>query len=273
MQKTASDPPFALVPASTSSLVSDFCALGLEHSQVVLVHASLCSLGYVIGGAQAVIEALLEVVGSRGTIVMPAHSGDLSEPSHWSGPPAPAAWWTAIRESLPAFDPAKTPTYRMGTIAETFRGWPAVQRSNHPTASFAAHGPHAARIVRVHMLEDGFGEHSPLARLYELDAQVLLLGVGHDSNSALHLAERRALGKAQPVRATGSPIFVRGERRWVTFEEPASDASDFLALGAALETQTTCVATAQVATAHARRVPMRALVDFATGWLREQRSR
>jgi len=272
MQKTAGDPALALVPASTSSLVSDFCSLGLGHSQVVLVHASLSSLGYVIGGAQAVIEALLEVVGSRGTIVMPAHSGDLSEPGQWRGPPAPAAWWQEIRASLPAFDPAKTPTYRMGVIAETFRSWPAVQRSNHPTVSFAAHGPHAARIVRVHMLEDGFGEHSPLARLYELDAQVLLLGVGHDHNSSLHLAERRAFGKAQPLRAAGSPVFVRGERRWVTFDEPVSDASDFPALGAALETQTSCVAKALVAAAHSRRIPMRALVDFATGWLLEHRS-
>jgi len=268
MHTTDGDPPLALVPATTSSLVADLGALGLGHAQVVLVHASLSSLGYVIGGAQAVIDALLEVVGSRGTVVMPAHSGDLSEPSHWTGPAAPASWWQPIRESLPAFDPAKTPTYRMGTIAETFRGWPAVLRSNHPTASFAAHGAHAARVVRVHQLEDGFGEHSPLARLYELDAQVLLLGVGHDRNSSLHLAERRALGKAQAVRATGAPVFVRGARRWVTFDEPATDASDFLALGAALEIQTSCVFKAKVAAAHARRIPMRALVDFATDWLR-----
>jgi aminoglycoside 3-N-acetyltransferase len=81
----------------------------------------------------------------------------------------------------------------MGAIAECFRSWPGSLRSNHPTSSFTALGPNADRITGDHGDEyEGLGERSPLGRLYELDAQILLLGVGHDRNTSLHLAEARA---------------------------------------------------------------------------------
>ena len=108
---------------------------------------------------------------------MPSHSAGLSEPSHWVNPPVPASWWPVIRSSMPAFDRARTPTCAMGQIAELFRTLPNVIRSEHPTLSMAALGPAATEITREHPLDDPLGPDSPLGRLYELNAKVLLVGV------------------------------------------------------------------------------------------------
>ena len=52
-----------------------------------MVHSSLSKIGWVCGAEVSVIQALLEVVGEEGTIVMPAHTGDNSDPSVWENPP------------------------------------------------------------------------------------------------------------------------------------------------------------------------------------------
>ena len=156
------------VPATVESLQADLHALGVEPGMVVLVHSSLSAMGWVCGGAVAVIVALQKALGSAGTLVMPAHSPDLTEPSGWESPPVPESWWPIIRENMPAYDPELTPTRSMGIIAETFRKQRGVLRSAHPQVSFCACGPQASRITDNHALAFGLGEHSPLARIYDL---------------------------------------------------------------------------------------------------------
>ena len=106
-------------PATVESLVRDLRSLGLRAGMTVMVHSSLSQIGYVSGGAHAVVEALLEAVGITGTIVMPTHSTDLSDPSTWSNPPVPSAWWDKLRKHMPAYDERLTPTRRMGAITPT----------------------------------------------------------------------------------------------------------------------------------------------------------
>ena len=106
--------------------------LGLERNDVVMVHCSLKSMGYVCGGAQAVIEALTDVVGPDGTIMMPTQSWknlDPEEGVHWD---AEEADWQKIRDNWPAYDKRITPTNTMGAVAEMFRSWPGSIRSDHP---------------------------------------------------------------------------------------------------------------------------------------------
>ena len=77
-------------PASTESLAADLRRLGVEAGVTVMIHSSLSSLGWVAGGAHAVVLALLDGVGHEGTLMLPAHSGGLSDPAKWENPPVPA---------------------------------------------------------------------------------------------------------------------------------------------------------------------------------------
>lgn len=163
-------------PVTVASLRADLLSLGVAPGDTLLVHASLSSLGWVSGGAVAVIDALLQAVEPQGTIVMPAQSAGLTEPASWGAPPVPASWHQTIRETMPAYDPGTTPTRDMGRVAELFRNWPGALRSDHPSASFAALGPLSGQIIGHHDLADPLGEGSPLGALYSHDAKVLPIG-------------------------------------------------------------------------------------------------
>ena len=252
-------------PATVRTLTNQLRSLGIEEGDVLLVHSSLRALGYVVGGAHAVVLALRAAVGDTGTIVVPTHSGDRTEPRHWRAPPVPEAWWETIRRETPAFDPALTATRQMGAIADTVRTHPDAVRSAHPHVSFAAWGPHAGEIVRDHALEDGFGERSPLARVHAFDGRVLLAGVTHANNTSLHLAERRA-GLGEPVEQ-GARLWMDGEDRWVTFEKPQDDSDDFAALGEAFERETGAVTIGPLGQAAGRAMKQREIVDWAIPWL------
>jgi aminoglycoside 3-N-acetyltransferase len=238
----------------------------------LFVHSSLSRLGWVAGAAQAVVLALQEAVGEAGTLALPAHSTSLSEPSQWRRPAVPESWWQTIRDETPAFDPALTPTRNMGRIAELFRTAPGVVRSYHPHASVAGWGPNARLLTGDHKLDSGVGEGSPMARLYDLDGWVLLLGAGHGSNTSLHLSEYRAEWPSKKTAPQAAPITVDGERRWAEFDDLEWDDEDFETIGAAFEAATDEVRIGKVAQAESRLMRQRPLVDFGVRWIEQNRS-
>jgi aminoglycoside 3-N-acetyltransferase len=258
-------------PATVGSLADELRELGVAPGTVLLVHSSLSHLGWVAGGAQAVVLALLEAVGPDGTLVMPTHSY-LTDPATWHDPPVPQAWWPVIRQHLPAFDPALTPTRGMGAIVECFRHTPGVRRSSHPSVSFAAWGRHSQQVVANHSLDDDLGEGSPLARVYDLDGQVLLLGVGHDNNTSLHLAEYRAAFPGRRWEGQGSPVLVNGARRWVRYQNLVGDASDFERIGLDFAIETGQERRGAVGATQARLMAQRAVVDYAVAWMEQHRT-
>lgn len=255
-------------PRTRTSLAADLGKLGLAPGMTVIVHSAMSSLGWVCGGPVAVVQALMDVLTPAGTLVMPAHSGEYSDPANWQRPPVPESWWPAIRAEMPLFDPRVTPTRGMGRIAECFRSFPDVRRSAHPQVSFSAWGRHADLITEGHRPACCLGETSPLARLYELDAHVLLLGVDHGNNTSMHLAEYRAPG-GKPVR-NGMPWVVDGVKTWAEFDDIETDSDPFAEIGADFDRLGGSVL-GRVGSAECRLMKQRAVVDFTAAWLTRRR--
>ncbi|PJF44277.1 MAG: AAC(3) family N-acetyltransferase [Phototrophicales bacterium] len=259
-------------PATIGTLIQDFRRLGLKRGDVVIVHSAMSKMGWIAGGAVAVIDALMRVLSPEGTLVMPTHTANNSDPARWQNPPVPQSWWSIIRTQSAPYRPEITPTWKMGIIPETFRRYPNVLRSEHPIYSFAAWGKHAERIVEGHSIEVDMGEHSPLGKIYELDGKILLLGVGHENNTSLHLAEHRSDYPNKKTRREGAAVLIAGQRQWIEWDILDYDSDDFAALGKAFEASQN-YQPQQVALAKARLMSQRKIVDFGTGWLSAHRSK
>jgi aminoglycoside 3-N-acetyltransferase len=255
------------IPHTVESLAQGFQEIGLQAGMNIIVHSSLRSLGFVSGGAVAVVQALMQVITEQGTIIMPTHSGDLSDPETWENPAVPKEWWTIIRDTMPGFHPKYTPTRGMGKIVEVFRSFPEVVRSYHPSVSFAAWGKHANWIINDQPLHYPMGENSPLAKLYALEGLVLLIGVGHDSNTSLHLAEYRQKKKKKTTES--APILKDNQREWITFENIEFETELFSEIGREFEAEHDI--RHRVGNAEVRLLSQKQIVDFAVEWLNKKK--
>lgn len=156
--------------------------LGVDEGDVLLVHSSLSRFGYVEGGADAVIDALLEAVGSHGTVMVPTHT------------------WDRIGDDTPVFDVRETPCC-VGRVPETFRRRPEALRGLHPTHSCAAIGPLREELLRDHETQvTPCGSKSPYQRLMNCGApgdgrgrgRIVFLGVDLRVNTSFHALEEIA---------------------------------------------------------------------------------
>ena len=251
-------------PITLMRLVDDLSALGLRSGDAVLAHCSLSQIGWVLGGARTVVDALM-IVGPNGLLAMPAFTSDLSDPAEWRDPPVPDAWLETIRDGMPPFERTRTPSRGVGQIAELFRSWPGVMRSEHPQTSITAWGRGSEEVVKDHSLAFSLGDATPMGKLYARDAKILLLGVGHNRNSSLHLAESRAQhGRKTQKRL---PVPCDDHVVWETvWDVEDDDERLFPKIGAAFEA-TGAVRVGPVGETEARLMSMRALVDFAATWL------
>jgi aminoglycoside 3-N-acetyltransferase len=151
---------------TTADIAAGLRRLGLRRGDKVVVHSSLSSFGFVDGGAYAVLDALMEVVGQTGTLVFPTFNHGRYMP----------------------FDRNASPSFN-GRLTETFRHLPGVIRGNHPTHAYAVWGRDVSRYTRDNHRAITWGDTSPLGRLIADGGWVLLLGVGHVSSTAQHHAE------------------------------------------------------------------------------------
>ena len=150
-------------------LVADLHKLGIEEGDTVLVHSSLSSLGYVDGGAETVIDSLLEAV-KEGTLLMPSLTYASSGKTHH-------------------FSVKDTPSC-VGAISECFRQRPDVIRSVHPTHSVCGKGKYAKELLSEHIdTNTPAGGKSPYALLPKYHGKILMLGCGLKPNTSMHAVE------------------------------------------------------------------------------------
>ena len=186
-------------PAVTrSQLASDIDALGVRAGGILMVHTRMSAIGWVVGGSETVVLALLDVLGPRGTLCAYASWEEhVYNASHW-----PPEHRDAYLAEPPAFDASTGEAARdHGRIPERVRTWPGAARSRHPEASVVAVGARAGWLTDTHPPNDGYGAESPFARLVECGGQVLLLGAPLETTTLLHHAEAIS-GPARKRRVT-----------------------------------------------------------------------
>jgi len=251
-------------PRTRRSLAEDLRTAGLQAGDVLVLHSSLKAVGWVAGGPVAVLLAFQDVLTEGGTLIVPTHTSNLTDPAGWQSPPVPTEWVPIIQESVPAFDPARTPTRDMGIIPETLRSWPGAKRSAHPHVSFAAWGRHADDITRDHQLEWSMGEGSPLHRAYGLNAKTMLLGTR--KCTSLHLAE--ALSRTVDTTTAAAAVIQHGRRAWVTFRDWVYSTDMFPEILDAFCAEHH-VETQRIGNASTLLLSQSALVDFAVSFLQQ----
>jgi aminoglycoside 3-N-acetyltransferase len=257
---------------TTGDIARDLRTLGLEPSGVLLLHASMRVMGLVAGGAATVVEAVRDVLGPAGTLVVPTTTAENSDTSR--AYLASVAGLTPVQvrahqDGMPPFDRAATPATLAGRVAEEVRTTSGAIRSAHPQSSFAAVGPRARSLMKAHKIDCHLGEQSPLSKLYTAGAWVLLLGVGYSACTALHLAEYRYL-PSPPLRTYRCVIRYRGHRQWRSYSDVVLDDSDFEAIGEVLDEDIN-MHRGYVGNAECRLMPMRQVVDTAANWMGEHR--
>lgn len=254
------------------SLAEDLRSLGVIPGQTLLVHASMRQIGWVSGGAAAVVAALRQVIGRDATLVVPTTTADNSDTSRLYRARTASMTpdeITCHRDAMPPFT-LDRPSVGMGRIAECVRTTPGAVRSEHPQTSFAALGPQAGMFMSDHRFDCHLGESSPLGRLYRAGAWVLLMGVGYEACTCFHLAEYR-YRPSPPREIYRCVIADEDDGRWWSYEDVVLDDRDFAALGAAFD-QTEHVIRGHVGQAQCLLAPITAAVDFATEWLQQYRA-
>lgn len=202
---------------SKSQLAGRFRALGVTADQVVMLHASVKTIGWLLGGPLVVLEALIDVIGPRGTLMMLAS---------WEGNPyrmerLPQAHRAACLADCPALDAATSPAdhRELSILSEYLRTWPGAYRSNHPLASFVAVRPHAHSLTVGHPLQYPHGPEAPSARLCAADGAIVLLGTSFSTLTLLHHAEHLASLPTKRIDRYQMPMLQNEERVWVDIEE------------------------------------------------------
>jgi len=238
----------------SSDLIEGFREVGLKPGDVVLAHSAMRTFGPIDGGADAVIDALLEVIGPRGTLVVPTFT------------------FAHEAEDDPIIDP-ESDRSEMGIITETARKRPAAVRSTAYRHSFAAIGRRATVITTINPALPVFDYRSSFGVMLSLNTHVLLLGVTYTSSTSHHFAEmvcevpnRHTIPLTVKVRCTQGAVIEQA----MTDYQPKSEGGsyygsrgpDFNRLGMMLENRGG-VDTTFIGNAAIRRFPMRALIDLA----------
>lgn len=214
-----------VLAVTKSQLVNEIRKLGLSEGQTVMVHASVKRIGHIVGGPQVILEAILEILSSQGTLMMLVAWADnpytLFDASFQDDIDSwPQKKRQAFYDTCPAFDPehSRSDIQKMGVLTGYLRNHPGSVRSRHPLG-YAAVGKLAQYVLKDQQWHYREGSGSPLEKLCAIGGKVLLLGAPTETVTLLHFAENLAdIPNKRTVRYK-MPIIQNGDRVWKDFEE------------------------------------------------------
>jgi len=154
----------------SEAIVPILARMQVPRDGVLVVHSAIAALSRQGFRAEAMIEALLDYM-NKGTLAMPTMT------------------WRTVTPEHPSWDEVTTPSHT-GVLTEVFRTCYATARSIHPTHSVAACGPQARHLLARHHLGDTpVSANSPYGLMRDYESYILMLGVGLETSTAIHLPE------------------------------------------------------------------------------------
>ena len=256
-----------LIITNKEELCSQLRALGLQKGMVVLVQANMKKMGYLIGGEQMLIEALMDTVGYEGTIVIPTFTLDLLDPA-CQKKQLPRIYWEEVRKNSLPFDKKTSAPIKEDTLACQFLRNEGVARSNHPIYSFAAWGKYAKLICDYQPLHFGLNQESPLGEITKLNGYVALLGCDYDECIMYKLACYKA--KELPIKVVSAPILRANHMQWKKILDLDFERLVMPDIGPALE-ERNIVKNADIASAPSHFFSSREAVQLAAAYQRVQK--
>jgi aminoglycoside 3-N-acetyltransferase len=267
-------------PVTRSELAGDLRALGVREGAVIMAHARISSLGWVVGGSETIVRAILDTIGPEGTLM--AYAGWEDDPWHLAA--WPEDWQKAYLAELPPFDPALSEAdHELGRLAERIRTWDGARASTGHVMRMVAIGARAEWLMRDQPWDYPQGPGSPLAKLVEAEGQVLMLGAPLETLTILHHAEalvdspeKRQVTYRIPVREGNEVVWKevhdhdtssRGAFPYERFVAPGRDAFDVIGTEAA---EAGWGQRGRVGEAVCYLFEAAALVRFAVAWMEER---
>jgi aminoglycoside 3-N-acetyltransferase len=264
----------AIEPVVTKSeLISGLRAIGVEPGQTIMFHVSIKAIGWIIGGPDVLIEALLECLQDKGTIMM--YAGWEERPEHFDR-------WSAERQrafliECPPFVPERSRANRKWSIlTEYLRTWPGACRSGNPGASMVAVGARAQWLTANHALQYGYGPESPLGKLCNVDGQILQIGVSPGTATLIHHAEHLARLPRKRKFSYRVPMYQGNAVKWIEIQEYDTsrgivewEGGDYLETIAAEFRRTGKGCAGKIGGADSYFCKARDLRDFALAWLED----
>jgi len=255
-----------MLPVTLDNAVSTFKALGLKEGDTVELHGSLKAIGLVSGGPNAILDALLKVLSHEGTLIMSAQFSTNTEPAHWEHPPVDIEAFEVIRDTHPPYLGRETYLRWMGALATTLQLKDQTLFSDHPYAAVMALGKHAKWLTIDQPLTPAFGLGSPYEKALQLRSKAMLIGVGYNVLTGLHVAE--TLSKKRPYYLESSTILKNGRPKRIKILDIDTDSEIFTKIGEAYE-KTVTVPSIKMGEATVKLIDMVSLHDFALAYFKE----
>jgi len=248
---------------SEENLCEDLRALGLSEGMHVAVHASMRAIGPTEGGSDTLVRSLRRTLGKSGTLLVPTFTPEFFDPAESEAPPS-IEEIEKLRSEIGVFDCEATPASQIavGVFPEAVRRQPDAHRSDHPVCSFGAVGALAESLTAHVPFHYPLGSDSPIARLHRYKGWAVLIGVGHDANAALHLAEVWA---DVPYIHNSARVKI-GTDRWLTMQGRPGCTDGFSRIEPVLR-QARIIHTGQVGNARAQLMRLEEMVSMAVAIL------
>lgn len=249
--------------ASKDDITAQLNQIGIQRGMLVLVDCDYTMLGHIIGGAQTLIDALMEQVGYDGTLVMPSFTPQYLDPACHGSERIMRENWELVRDHALPFDRKLTPPQTKDPLIHQFLRNEGVIRSYHPIYSFAAWGKYAKLICDKHPLHFGLSKDSPLGKLSDLNGYVFLAGCGYNACTMFQLA--RYNGNQLPIKILSAPIEQNNRMVWKDMLDLELDQGGFDVIGQVME-ERKIVKNMYINAARCRFFSAREAVNIATAY-------